>query len=182
MPVQKRPIVWIDLEMSGLDPDRERILEIAVLVTNTELEIVAEGPDLVVHQDDALLEEMDAWNREHHGASGLTERVRASTVSERDAEEAVLSFLRVHCEEKTAPLAGNSVWQDRRFLARYMPRLESYLHYRIIDVSTLKELGYRWRSEVMEFAPKKKELHRAMEDIKESVEELRFYRTELFGL
>ncbi|QDU84124.1 Oligoribonuclease [Planctomycetes bacterium Pla163] len=181
MPVAKHPIVWMDLEMSGLDPEVERILEIAVIVTDSDLEIIAEGPELVVHQPDELLAAMDGWNTDHHGASGLTERVRASTISEADAEEQVLAFVREHCEARTAPLAGNSIWQDRRFLGRYMPRLEGYLHYRIVDVSTVKELAYRWRPEVMEHVPRKRELHRALEDIKESIEELRYYRSALFG-
>jgi len=182
MPIGNRHIVWMDLEMSGLDPERERILELAVLITNSDLEIVAEGPTLVVHQPDSLLTGMDAWNTEHHGASGLVERVRASKIDEREAERLVIDFLRLYCEEKTAPLAGNSIWQDRRFLGRYMPRLEGFLHHRIVDVSSIKELAYRWRAEIMERAPRKKETHRALDDIKESLEELRFYKRELFGV
>ncbi|QDU66374.1 oligoribonuclease [Engelhardtia mirabilis] len=173
-------IVWIDLEMSGLDPEVERILEAAVLVTDGELEIIAEGPELVVHQDDALLAAMDAWNTEHHGASGLTERVRQSTVSEQAAEDQLLAFIAEHCDPNTAPLAGNSVWQDRRFLTKYMGRLESYLHYRLIDVSTIKELARRWHPDVFAAAPAKREAHRALDDIRESLEELRYYRRALF--
>jgi oligoribonuclease len=169
-------IVWIDLEMTGLDPERERIIEAAVLITDSELQIVAEGPELVIHQPDTLLDGMDAWNTEHHGRSGLTDRVRASTTSEAQAEAELLAFVRQHCDEKTAPLAGNSVWQDRRFLARYMPKLETYLHYRLIDVSTLKELARRWLPEVLDSAPAKRNTHRALDDIRESLEELRHYR------
>lgn len=182
MPVAKHPIVWMDLEMSGLDPEVERILELAVIVTDSSLEVVAEGPELVVHQPDALLEAMDEWNTSHHGASGLTERVRTSKVGEADAEQAVLDFLAEHCEPRTAPLAGNSIWQDRRFLGRYMPRLEGFLHHRIIDVSSIKELAYRWSPRVMENLPRKREAHRALEDIKESIEELRHYRRTFFAL
>src|SRR5690606_5674855 len=128
-------MVWIDMEMSGLDPERERILEIAAIVTDGDLEVVAEGPEIVVHQPESVLEAMDDWNKTHHGASGLIERVRASTVSEEEAEARILEFLAAHVAPRTAPLAGNSVHQDRRFLARYMPQLEAFLHYRIVDVS-----------------------------------------------
>jgi len=173
-------LVWIDLEMSGLDVERCRILEIAVLVTDGALEVVAEGPELVVHQEDGVLAAMDAWNTEHHGASGLTAAVRASTVSEAEAERQVLEFVATHCPPGTAPLAGNSVWMDRLFLRRYMPALERHLHYRIVDVSTLKELARRWAPDVLERLPPKAEKHRALDDIRESVAELAFYRRELF--
>lgn len=182
MPIGNRHIVWMDLEMTGLDPERERILEVAVLVTDSNLDVVAEGPSFAIHQDEGVLAAMDAWNQEHHHASGLVERVRASRIDERAAEELLLDFLRQHCEERTAPLAGNSIWQDRRFLARYLPRVERFLHHRIVDVSSLKELAYRWRAEIMERAPRKRETHRALDDIHESLEELRFYRRELFRL
>ncbi|MHC4263247.1 MAG: oligoribonuclease, partial [Planctomycetota bacterium] len=163
-------------EMTGLDVDRERIIEAAILVTDSNLEVLAEGPELVIHQSDELLGAMDAWNTRHHGQSGLTERVRASTITESEAEEQLLQFVKAHCDEKTAPLAGNSIWQDRRFLARYMPRLEDYLHYRLVDVSTLKELARRWRPDVLDAAPAKRGNHRALDDIRESLEELRHYR------
>lgn len=166
------------MEMSGLDPETCRVLEIAVLVTNSQLEIIAEGPELVVHQSDGVLDAMDEWNTSHHGASGLTERVRASTLSEADVEREVVAFLSQHAQKSAAPLCGNSVHHDRRFLARYMPKIHDYLHYRIIDVSTLKELGRRWYPELE--PPKKKEAHRALDDIRESIEELRFYREHLF--
>lgn len=173
-------LVWMDLEMSGLDVERERILEIAVLITDPELVIVAEGPDLIVHQPDVVLEAMDQWNTEHHGASGLTERVRESTVSETEAEDLVLAFLAEHCAAKTAPLCGNSVGQDRRFLSKYMPRVEQFLHYRIVDVSTVKELVRRWYPELFEKRPVKQGKHRALDDIRESIEELRWYREHVF--
>ncbi|MCA9664063.1 MAG: oligoribonuclease [Myxococcales bacterium] len=173
-------LVWMDLEMTGLDPERERIIEIAALITDADLELVAEGPNLVVHQDDALLAAMDAWNTEHHTASGLVDRVRASTVSEADAEQQLLEFVSAHCAARSAPLAGNSVHQDRRFLARYMPKLEGYLHYRLVDVSTVKELARRWYPEVFEKRPDKNTTHRALDDIRESVAELRFYRDNVF--
>lgn len=173
-------MVWIDLEMSGLDVERCRILEIAALLTDSQLGIVAEGPDLVVHQGDDVLAAMDAWNSEHHGASGLTAAVRASQVSEAEAEARVLEFVARHCSAGTAPLAGNSVWMDRLFLRRYMPRLEAFLHYRIVDVSTVKELVRRWSPAVAARVPAKAERHRALEDIRESVAELAYYRREAF--
>lgn len=174
-------LVWMDLEMSGLDPSKEVILEIAVLVTDGQLELVAEGPDLVVHQPDAVLEAMDEWNRTHHGASGLTERVRSSAIDVAAAEAEVLAFVREHVPERAAPLAGNSVHQDRLFLARYMPELERYLHYRNVDVSTVKELVKRWHPNAFAKRPSKRGQHRALEDIKESIEELRYYRSAVFA-
>ena len=175
------PLVWIDMEMSGLDPERERILEFAVLITDDDLQIVAEGPELVIHQPDELLAAMDEWNTSHHGASGLTERVRASTLSSEAAEDQIVAFLAQHCGVGMGRLAGNSVWQDRRFLRRYMPRVDAFLHYRIVDVSTIKELCSRWYPEVLAGAPEKGGAHRALADIKESLEELRYYREQLFG-
>lgn len=173
-------LVWLDLEMTGLDPARERVIEIATLVTDADLRIVAEGPELVVHQNDAQLAAMDEWNTEHHTASGLVDRVRASDIDEAEAERQTLEFLAEHCVPGTAPLAGNSVHHDRRFLASYMPALEAFLHYRIVDVSTVKELARRWFPEVVEGAPAKRESHRALEDIRESVAELRYYRETVF--
>jgi len=175
-------IVWVDLEMSGLDVEHCRILEVAVLVTDARLEVVAEGPDLVVHQPEEVLAAMDEWNTEHHGASGLTAAVRASALSEREAEQQLLAFVAAHCSQGTAPLAGNSVWMDRLFLRRYMPRLEGFLHYRIVDVSTVKELVRRWAPEVAARVPAKAERHRALDDVRESVAELDFYRREAFRL
>lgn len=171
-------LVWIDMEMSGLDAERERVLEIAVLLTDSELCVVAEGPDLVVHQPESVLAAMDEWNTTHHGASGLTEAVRASPVSENEAEARVLAFLTQHCAPRTAPLAGNSVWNDRLFLRKYLPRVEAFLHYRIVDVSSLKELVRRWQPEVYGRLPAKKDAHRALDDIKESIAELAYYRRE----
>ncbi len=173
-------LVWMDLEMTGLDPEKERIIEIAVLITDAQLELVAEGPELVVHQSEELLAGMDAWNTEHHGASGLTDRVRASKLDDAAAEQKVLTFLRKHCSPKTAPLAGNSIWQDRRFLARYMPRIDDFLHYRLVDVSSVKELARRWYPEPFAAAPAKRGTHRALDDIKESIEELRYWRSTVF--
>jgi oligoribonuclease len=172
-------LVWMDLEMSGLDPDRHTILEIATLVTDNALQIVAEGPVLAIHQPAALLDAMDDWNREHHGASGLSARVLASTLSMQDAEQRTLEFVMSHCPERASPLCGNSIHQDRRFLARYMPRLDAFLHYRNIDVSTVKELVRRWYPDSLQ-PPEKKHAHLALDDIRESIEELRFYRRHVF--
>jgi oligoribonuclease len=172
-------LVWMDLEMTGLDPDRDTILEIAALITNNDIEPVAEGPVLAIHHPAEVLEAMDEWNRQHHAASGLTQRVLSSWLSMAEAERLVLDFVKGYCPARTSPLCGNSVWQDRRFLARHMPALEGYLHYRNIDVSTVKELVRRWYSDGPK-APEKKHLHLALDDIRESIEELRFYRQHFF--
>lgn len=172
------PLVWMDLEMSGLDPDHCAILEIATIITDAELGIIAEGPDLVIHQSDAVLDAMDEWCTQHHGDSGLTAAVKASTVSLVDAEAQTLAFIAQHCGPRQAPLCGNTIWQDRRFLLRHMPTLEAHLHYRLVDVSTIKELARRWYPKLE--APKKSESHRALDDIRESIAELRFYRERLF--
>lgn len=171
-------LVWMDLEMTGLDPDRDTILEIATIVTDGALNALEEGPVLAIHQPAAVLEAMDDWNREHHAASGLTARVTSSTVSMADAENRTLELVRRHCSERSAPLCGNSIWQDRRFLARYMPALEAYLHYRIVDVSSIKELAARWYPDLA--LPKKRNAHLALDDIRESIDELRFYRQHIF--
>lgn len=168
-------LVWMDLEMTGLDPDKERIIEIATIVTDGDLNVIAEGPVLAVQQSETLLAAMDDWNQRHHGASGLIDRVRREGVSEREAEAATLAFLERHVEKKRSPLCGNTIWQDRRFLSRYMPTLEDYLHYRMVDVSSIKELVQRWRPDLMGGFSKKNE-HTALADIRESVEELRYYR------
>jgi oligoribonuclease len=173
-------LVWMDLEMTGLDPERERIIEVATLITDSSLELVAEGPELVVHQPDSLLDAMDEWNTKHHGESGLTERVRTSDVSEQDAERLTLEFVAAHCGKRQAPLAGNSIYQDRRFLAKYMRELNEHLHYRNVDVSTIKELVRRWHPKIYAAAPAKKEAHRALDDIRESIAELRYYRDHAF--
>jgi oligoribonuclease len=173
-------IVWIDLEMSGLDPERERILEAAVLLTDAELAVTAVGPEIAVRQDESVLAGMDEWNRSHHGASGLVERVRTSPYGDAEAEQMLLDFVATHCAYRSAPLAGNSVWNDRRFLARYWPKFERHLHHRIIDVSTVKELARRWFPAAAASAPPKREAHRALSDIEDSIEELRHYRRTLF--
>lgn len=172
-------LVWMDLEMTGLDPDRDTILEIATLITNNALEPVAEGPVLVISQPASVLERMDAWNQEHHGASGLIQRVLTSTLPMAAAERQVLDFVKAYCPERTSPLCGNSICQDRRFLARHMPALEAYLHYRNLDVSTVKELVRRWYPDGPQ-PPEKKHAHLALDDIRESIDELRFYRRHYF--
>src|SRR2546421_5287583 len=168
-------LIWIDMEMTGLQPDADRIIEIAMLVTDPQLELVAEGPVLVLHQPDEVLDAMDTWNKSTHKKSGLIDRVRASSLSEADAERAALRFLEEHVPANNSPMCGNSICQDRRFLARWMPRLEAHFHYRNLDVSTLKELVRRWKPELMKgFA--KEGRHEALADILESIEELKFYR------
>jgi oligoribonuclease len=181
MPVDANNLIWIDLEMTGLQPDADRIIEIAVLVTSPELEIVAEGPVLAVHQPEEVLGAMDAWNQSTHKKTGLIERVRASQISEAQAERRLLEFLEAHVPANASPMCGNSICQDRRFLARWMPRLEAHFHYRNLDVSTLKELARRWKPDVMKgFAKENK--HEARADILESIEELKFYRRTLLSL
>ncbi|HNW79448.1 MAG TPA: oligoribonuclease [Candidatus Competibacteraceae bacterium] len=171
-------LIWIDLEMTGLDPQTDRIIEIATLVTDSQLCIIAEGPALAIHQDEAVLATMDEWNQRQHGESGLLARVRASTVTEADAEQQTLAFLRQHLPAGKSPICGNSICQDRRFLARLMPELEAYFHYRNLDVSTLKELARRWYPGLKGFS--KVSTHLALQDIRDSIEELRFYRERLF--
>ena len=167
-------LIWIDMEMTGLQPDSDRIIEIAVLVTDPQLNLVAAGPVLVVHQPGEVLDAMDAWNRSTHAKSGLIERVRASRLTESDAERHALDFLGAHVPAGVSPMCGNSICQDRRFLARWMPRLEAHFHYRNLDVSTLKELVKRWKPELKAFGKEGK--HEALADILESIEELKFYR------
>ena len=169
-------LIWIDLEMTGLDPDRDRIIEVAVVVTDPMLAVRVEGPVFAIHQSDAVLDAMDAWNKGTHGRSGLTERVRASTIDEAAAELAVVEWLRTLVPKGVSPMCGNSICQDRRFLARTMPALEAYFHYRNLDVSTLKELARRWRPELMA-GFKKVQAHTALADIHESIDELVYWRT-----
>lgn len=178
---QQDRLVWIDLEMTGLDPERDVIIEIATVVTDNALAVVAQGPVIAVAQPAARLEAMDEWNRTHHGASGLIDRVRASRISERHAEATTLDFLEQHVEQGASPLCGNTIWQDRRFLARYMPALEGHMHYRNIDVSSIKELVMRWRPELLAGFSKKNE-HTALADIRESIAELAYYRDHFFVL
>ncbi len=173
-------LIWIDLEMTGLDPDRDRILEIATIVTDAQLNEIATGPVLAIHQPDAVLAAMDEWNQTHHRQSGLLDRVRASRIDEAQAEALTLEFLRRHVPEGASPMCGNSICQDRRFLYRCMPRLEAYFHYRNLDVSTLKELARRWAPEVAA-GVRKQAAHLALDDIRESIEELRYYRRHLFS-
>lgn len=178
---KKSNLIWIDLEMSGLNPDINEILEIATIVTDKDLNIIAEGPSLVVHQPESVLDHMDEWCTTHHGASGLTERVRKSEISLQQAEEQTLAFMKQWVEPGVSPLCGNSIWQDRRFLIKYMPTIDAFCHYRNIDVSTLKELTARWKPEVLEGVVKKGS-HRALDDIIESIEELQYYRKSILSI
>jgi oligoribonuclease len=174
-------LIWIDLEMTGLLPDQDRIIEIAVVVTDAHLTLRVEGPVLAVHQSDAVLDTMDAWNRGTHGKSGLTARVRESTIDEAAAEQQVLAFLQPYVARGKSPMCGNSICQDRRFLARGMPKLEAYFHYRNLDVSTLKELARRWKPAVLE-GLQKAQAHTALADIQESIDELIHYRQHLLAV
>ncbi len=176
LPKSDLNLVWIDCEMSGLDPEKERLLEIAVIVTGPELEPRIEGPVLVIHQSDAVLNGMDAWNKGTHGKSGLIDKVKASTLTEGQAEQQIIDFIKPYVSKGASPLCGNTIGQDRRFLVKYMPKLESWLHYRNLDVSTLKELARRWRPEVFN-AFKKRQAHTALADVHESIDELIHYRT-----
>jgi oligoribonuclease len=168
-------LIWIDMEMTGLLPDSDRILELAILITDPDLNVVAESASLVVHQPDEVLAAMDAWNQGVHGKTGLVERVRASQLDEAEVERRALAFVAEHVPAATSPMCGSSICQDRRFLARWMPRLEGYFHYRNLDVSTLKELVRRWRPELAKGFVKQGR-HEALADIRESIEELRYYR------
>jgi oligoribonuclease len=165
-------LIWIDLEMTGLNPEKERIIEMAMIITDSDLNTVAESPVIAVHQSDELLNAMDSWNTKQHNASGLVARVKASHVTEADAENIMLDFLKQHVPPGKSPMCGNTVYQDRRFLARYMPELEKYFHYRLLDVSTLKELAQRWAPEVYAGVQKESK-HLALDDIRESIEELK---------
>jgi oligoribonuclease len=173
-------LIWVDLEMTGLDPEKDRIIEMAMVVTDAHLNIVAEGPVFAIHQSDELLNGMDEWNTRQHNGSGLVARVKESQYDEIKAEEAMLNFLRQHAVEGKSPMCGNSIWQDRRFLAKYMPRLEQFFHYRMIDVSTLKELALRWAPRVYNEV-KKESQHLALSDIHDSINELKLYRDRLLN-
>lgn len=174
-------LVWLDCEMTGLDPEVERLIEIAVVVTGPDLEPRVEGPVLVIHQSDAQLDKMDAWNKGTHGRSGLIDKVRISTTTEAEAEAEILAFLARYVPKNSAPMCGNSIGQDRRFLVKYMPKLEAFFHYRNLDVSTLKELSKRWRPEVYS-SFKKQQKHTALADVHESIDELAHYRTHFLRL
>lgn len=181
MAVSDQNLIWIDLEMTGLDPDQDVIIEIATIVTDSNLEVLAQGPVLAVHQPDEVMAKMDEWNTRTHGRSGLTERVRQSKVSAAEAERETLAFLKNYVVENQSPMCGNSICQDRRFLYRYMPELETFFHYRNLDVSTLKELSRRWAPEVYR-GFKKKGVHQALDDIIESIDELKYYREKFIRL
>ena len=168
-------LIWLDCEMTGLDPDNERLIEIAVVITGPNLEPRIEGPVLVIHQSDELLNNMDKWNKGTHGKSGLIDKVKASIITEADAEAEILAFLKKYVPKTTSPLCGNTISQDRRFLVKYMPKLDAFFHYRNIDVSTFKELAKRWRPEVYK-AFKKQQKHTALADVHESIDELVHYR------
>ena len=174
-------LVWLDCEMSGLDPERERLLEIAVIVTNPDLSVRIEGPVLVIHQSDELLNKMDAWNKGTHGRSGLIDKVKASTVTEEQAQEQLIAFLKPYVSKGVSPMCGNTIGQDRRFLNKYMPKLEAWFHYRNVDVSTLKELSRRWKPEVLN-AFKKAQKHTALADVHESIDEMLHYREHFLKL
>jgi oligoribonuclease len=174
-------LVWLDMEMTGLDPDKDRIIEIAIVVTDSQLKTRAEAPVAVVHQADTILDAMDDWNKSTHARSGLIDKVKASTLTEADAEERLLAFLAQHVPARTSPMCGNSICQDRRFLARHLPRLEAYFHYRNLDVSTLKELAKRWKPDVAKGLVKQGK-HEALADIYESIAELKYYRENFLKL
>ncbi|HSW71074.1 MAG TPA: oligoribonuclease [Gammaproteobacteria bacterium] len=175
MTISADHLIWIDLEMTGLDPEKERIIEMAVIVTDSELNMVAEAPVFAIHQSDELLNNMDSWNTKQHNTSGLVARVQASKISEAEAEQAMLAFLKQYVPAGKSPMCGNTVYQDRRFLTKYMPELEKYFHYRLLDVSTLKELAQRWAPEIYSGVQKESK-HLALDDIRESIEELKYYR------
>ena len=174
-------LIWIDLEMTGLSPVSDRIIEIATLVTDSDLNIIAEGPNLAINQPEELLNAMDEWNQKHHGATGLIQKVKNSVTSESEAEVKTIEFLERYSTKNASPMCGNSICQDRRFLANYMPKLEAFFHYRNLDVSSLKELARRWKPEILE-GVEKISRHAAMDDIRDSVKELAYYRTNLINV
>jgi len=175
MTLDDRNLIWIDLEMTGLDPDNDLIIEIATIITDKDLNILAEGPVLAIHQQDKAMAAMDDWNQKHHGQSGLIERVKNSTITDAEAEQQTLGFLKQWVPNNKSPMCGNSICQDRRFLYRYMPKLEAYFHYRNLDVSTLKELATRWAPDLQKGFIKKTK-HQALDDVIDSIDELKFYR------
>ncbi len=181
MAVNDQRLIWLDMEMTGLDPEKERIIEVAVVITEADLTLVAEGPVLVIHQSDELLGAMDKWNQSTHAKSGLIPKIKASTLTEAQAEDQLLAFMAQHVPEGKSPMCGNTIGQDRRFMVKYMPRLEAYFHYRNLDVSTLKELSMRWKPEVYKSFVKHSK-HEALADIYESIEELKHYREHFIKL
>ncbi|WP_144211238.1 oligoribonuclease [Shewanella donghaensis] len=181
MAINSNNLIWVDLEMTGLEPSVDRVIEIATIVTDQELNVLAQGPVIAIHQSDEVLAGMDDWNQTHHGQSGLIDRVKASVLTEEDAIRQTISFLEQYVPKGASPMCGNTIGQDRRFLNKYMLELEEFFHYRNIDVSTIKELTRRWKPEVMDGLTKKN-THQALEDIKESIEELQFYRREVFKI
>ena len=174
-------LIWLDLEMTGLNPEHDGIIEMATIVTDTDLNVIAESPIFTIHQSDALLDGMDDWNTKQHGGSGLVARVKASTTTYKEAEADMLAFLKKYVPAGKSPMCGNSIWQDRRFLARYMPELEKYFHYRMVDVSSLKELALRWNPRVYDGVEKESK-HLALDDIRDSINELRHYREHFLKL
>jgi oligoribonuclease len=181
MAADQNNLIWVDMEMTGLAPDADRVIEVALVVTNAQLDVLAEGPVLVIHQPDEVLDAMDGWNKSTHGKSGLIDRIKASSMAEAQAEDVALAFLREHVPAKASPMCGNSVCQDRRFMARWLPRLEDYFHYRNLDVSTLKELVRRWKPEVAKGMVKHNK-HEALADILESIDELKYYRRTVMNI
>jgi oligoribonuclease len=181
LPKSDQNLIWVDCEMTGLDPESDRLIEIAVIVTGADLTPRIEGPVLVIHQTDAQLDKMDAWNKGTHGRSGLIDKVKASTITEAQAEQLILDFLARFAPKGSTPMCGNSISQDRRFLVKYMPKLEAFFHYRNVDVSTLKELSKRWRPDVYN-AFKKQQKHTALADVHESIDELAHYREHFLKL
>lgn len=175
MAQEAKNLIWLDMEMTGLNPDSDRIIEVAMVITDSQLETVAESPVLVVHQDTSILDAMDDWNKSTHARTGLIEKVKASALDEAQVEEQMLAFLEQHVPSEASPMCGNSICQDRRFLARWMPKLEQHFHYRNLDVSTLKELAKRWKPEIMSGIVKRGK-HEALADIYESIEEMKYYR------
>lgn len=181
MKPSSKNLIWLDLEMTGLDPKVDRIIEIATIVTDRNLEILAEGPVFAIHQSDAVLNKMDDWNTKHHGKSGLIDRVKASKVTAKHAEAETIEFLMNYVPCGKSPMCGNTIYQDRRFLYKYMPKLEQYFHYRNLDVSTLKILAKNWRSDIMKGLTKQSQ-HIALEDIKDSIDELKYYREHFLNM
>jgi len=181
MPQDQNHLIWLDMEMTGLNPDTDRIIEVAMIITDSQLNVVAESPVIAVHQPDAVLDAMDDWNKNTHGKSGLIARVKASAVSEAEAEAQLLAFLEQYVPARKSPMCGNTICQDRRFMARWMPKLEEHFHYRNLDVSTLKELARRWKPGIIE-GFKKAQAHTALADIHESIDELAYYRTHLLNV